>query len=73
VHSGLLWAARYLYELGAAAFVLLALVPLSALATKPAAARRPRLAGPLALGLPVALAAAAVLAEWLARPTSRYG
>ncbi len=72
VHFGLVWVARWLYELSTAGFVLLSLVPLAAAPALFLPALRPRTRAALVFGAPVALAAAALLAEWSAAPEPYY-
>jgi hypothetical protein len=74
VHFGELWAARWLFELSTAGFVLLSLVPLSVPGARlvPGLPRRAQAA--LAFGGPALLAAAALLLEWTSAPAaSPYG
>ncbi len=72
LHYGLIWTARWLYELSTPAFVLLSLVPLASLGSALVPSPRARARVALALLGPTLLAAAALLVEVLAAPPDPY-
>jgi hypothetical protein len=73
LHLGLTWCGRFISELSLPGFVLLSLVPLSALAGRLAPAGRLRLAAALEVLAPTSLALAALLVERLRAVPSPYG
>ena len=72
LHFGVLWIARWLYELSAPGFALLSLVPLAATPAFLAPALRPRTRAALALLGPTLLASLALIVEWSSAPEPYY-
>lgn len=70
LHYGLVWAARWAYELSSAGFVLLLLAPLAALSAALVPAARARTRAACALLGPTLCAAAALLLESRAAPAA---